>query len=183
MSKIFRPFLLLLLAFTIGCARYQNPVMPQFSSLEFSQHYRIGKIESKHGKEIESFVQKNYFGLITDIAEAPIINIYFIDLDIQKPRSGAENILHAFTFGFIPRKFSAHKRCVVQVIKENQIINESTADEIGIVESWGYFALLKELDENWAILPADLEAEKKAFTSAIGKIIALNNNTATRWTR
>ncbi len=169
MSKIFLATLLILTFLSSGCARHQNMNIP-ISKYERSEQYYLGKIESKHSKELEKFIRNKYRTLLSANETLPTINIHFIHLNTKKPSMG-EIFATAFAFGFIGRDYSVDVRCLLQVVHDNKIISESESEGTGKVESWGYFAAFREQDKNWAIDPAELEAEKRAFSSAIDKII------------
>jgi hypothetical protein len=153
-----------------GCSRYQNTHIALSAINDVPIKYRIGNLESKHSKELNEFMRSNYGVLLTENEDAPVINASFINIKTSKP-SVLQNFVAAFSLGFVKREFSVDVRCVLQTIKDHQILSESKTEGTGKVESWGYFAAFREHEDNWGIGPAELEAEKRALSSAIEKAI------------
>lgn len=166
MSRLILSVIIIFVLSGLSCARYQNTDISISPINEITIKYRMGNIESKHNKELEEFIRNKYKDFLTENEEAPIIKTTFVHLKSRKP-SALQNLITAFSIGFVRREFSVDVRCILQIIKNNQILSESRAEGTGKVESWGYFAAFKEQDETWGLEPAELEAEKRAFALAL----------------
>lgn len=160
----------ILLSAFFGCARYQDTQFTLSPINDVPRKYRVGNLESKHSKELHEFIRSNYGAFLTENEDAPVINASFINLKTEKP-SILQNLVGGFSLGFVKREFSVDVRCVLQTIRNNQILFESKTEGTGRVESWGYFAAFREQEDSWGIGPAELEAEERALSSAINETI------------